>query len=260
MTKIVGILNITPDSFSDGGNFENPQLALQHTQKMINEGVNIIDIGAESTRPGAQKVSVTQELSRLEPVLEEIISLAKDNRVQTSIDTYKPRVAEFAISCGVDFVNDVTGFINAEMVKIAAENNVKIVVTHSLGVPVNKSVTIPENVNVMDEIFIWARDKIVQLTNYGIDQKNIIIDPGIGFGKNDEQSWYIVNNIEKLHALKTEIYVGHSRKRFLNLDSQINRDSYTLAISAVLALKKVHYIRVHNVSIHTGLIKKIIFE
>ena len=257
MVKIVGILNITPDSFSDAGKYIQAPTALEHTKYMIKAGANIIDIGAESTRPGATIINSDDELLRLEPVLSAVVTIAHDYNVQVSIDTYKPTIASFAIDCGVDFINDVTGFSNPKMINIAKQHHyIKLIAMHSLGVPANRNVHIPEDVDAVTHILEWGKLLINKLEDEGIKRSNIIIDPGVGFGKTAEQSWHIINNIEKLHELGVEIYVGHSRKGFLNLDNN-NKDAYTLAVSSLLALHKVNYLRVHNVGLHSKLFAKI---
>ncbi|MBQ4875248.1 MAG: dihydropteroate synthase [Rickettsiaceae bacterium H1] len=271
MVKIVGILNVTPDSFSDGGKHNKPESAINHVEQMIKYGADIIDIGSESTRPGATPIDETTELVRIKPILQEVISLCHDKKVKISIDTYKSKIAEFALSLGVDFINDVTGFINIDMIKLAVDSNKKIIIVHNLWKLIDNHWVLtspPESkkTKYIDEIVNWGKSTITRLKKNGIKQKNIIIDPGIGFGKTNEQSWNIINNIEKLHELEREIYVGHSKKRCTNLDeidktSQNENDSrsaYTLAISTMLALKKVNYIRVHDVWPHKALFKKIL--
>lgn len=259
MVKIIGILNITPDSFSDGGKYNNYVSSIQHTKKIIQDGAHIIDIGAESTRPGAIPIKQSEEIYRLTTSLKEIIAIAHDSNVQVSIDTYKPEVAQFAISCGVDIINDVTGFTNPNMIKLATQNkHIKLISMHSLGAPTNSNVCMPDDCNPTIEILNWAKSIVQTLEQHGIKRESIIIDPGVGFGKNTEQSWHIINNIEAFKPLGIEINVGHSRKRFLRLDNQHNnQDTYTLATSTLLALKGVHYIRVHNVKLHHTLFKKL---
>ena len=260
MTNIVGILNITPDSFSDGGNHYNPDLALKHAERLIKDGANIIDIGAESTRPGAIKIDIETELSRLTQILPDVILLAHKNSVQVSIDTYKPKIAEFALSYGIDFINDITGFFDIDMINLAVNSNKKIIVMHNSWILEDKNI----NKNwCINEIINWAKLKINDLEAHQVKRNNIIIDPGIGFGKTDEQSWDIINHAERLNVLGVKTYIGHSRKRCMNLDDDNkldikNRDTYTVAVSAMLAWKNIDYIRVHNVSLHRKLFNKFI--
>ncbi len=269
MTNIVGILNITPDSFSDSGKHYAPELAIKHTVQLIEDGADVIDIGAESTRPGATIISPEEELSRLKPVLQQIISIAHDNNVKVSLDTYKPETAEFGLDCGIDYINDVTGLNSNKMIQLVSESTKPFIVTHNLWKPeCDKWVlndTTEQNSNghteMINEVTQWAKMKIDQLDQYGINTSNIIIDPGIGFGKTNVQSWNLINNISKIASLGTAVYVGHSRKRLCNLEdsktASPNRDAYTLAISTLLAMHGVDYIRVHDVAPHKLLFNKI---
>ncbi len=256
MVKIVGILNVTPDSFSDGGLYTQLSEALLQTQRMIDEGADIIDIGAESTRPGATAISVDEEFGRLSQILDDVIKLAHKHHVKVSIDTYKPKIAEIAINSGVDIINDVSGFTSHDMIDLVAKHkNIKLVAMHNLGLPAERSITLPENTDVIRHILNWGESLLDTLEEHGIKRSNVAIDPGIGFGKTALQSWYIVNNIEKLKECNAEIYVGHSRKGFLALDD--NRDACTLATSLLLASKKVNYLRVHNVGLHARFFSQI---
>ncbi len=249
MTKIVGILNITPDSFSDGGKFLDVKSAISHIEKMIGEGANIIDIGAQSTRPGAETLSSEQEWQKLEPILQEISK--KKYRTKISIDSYHPQTIEKALDYGIDFINDVAGCKDAEMKKLAADSGKKIIFMHSLSVPADKNITIPENEDVINVIGNWLENKIAELSAAGIKKNNMIFDPGIGFGKTAKQSLEIIMNIEKFKIFGVEILVGHSEKSFLTLFTDKpagQRGEQTKRFSKVLAAKEVDYIRVHDVA------------
>ncbi|WP_339045723.1 dihydropteroate synthase [Candidatus Mesenet endosymbiont of Agriotes lineatus] len=251
MTKIMGILNITPDSFSDGGKFLNGDAALKHAEYLIDNGVNIIDIGAESTRSGAILISEEEEWDRLEPALQKIIDMAHKAKIEVSIDTNKAKIAEKAINVGVDYINDVSGTYDKKMADIISQSKTKLFLMHNLGVPADKNNILPKGADPIHELIEWFKKRIAALNNLGITK--IIIDPGIGFGKDAEQSWYIINNIDKLKALNFPICVGHSRKSMFHILNEKHSDNYeieTLTVSIVLAQKEIQYIRVHNTAFH----------
>lgn len=259
-TKIVGILNVTPDSFSDGGMFDNSSSAILQLQKMLKEGVDMVDIGAESTRPNATPISTEEELLRLEKILPKIVDeVAKFNRdnlkqVEVSIDTYHALTAKRACEVGVKIINDVSGLKDNEMIELIAQKNLTTIFMHSLSVPANPEIIINKALNVTSEIVQWAEEKIINLAKKGIKKSQLIFDPGVGFSKNAQQSLRIVKNIDDFRVLGLPIYVGHSKKRFLdalNIDNLSNnmdsRAQKTLIISKYLAKKNVEFIRVHDV-------------
>jgi dihydropteroate synthase len=249
-TKIVGILNVTPDSFSDGGNFFAPELALNQAKKMIEEGAEIIDIGAESTRPNATPLTDAQEWERLLPILPSLMEFSKEHNVQVSVDTRHPSTTSKAIQLGVNWINDVSGCTDTQMIQLIKENDVKIVVMHNLGVPVNPNIKIPNNINAVDLILNWGKNKIAELMDKGITSDKIIFDPGLGFGTTANQSLEIIKSIDEFNKLNVPILVGHSRKSFLSLFTSkpfAERDLETCIVSAFLSSKDVDYIRVHNI-------------
>ena len=259
-TKLVGILNYTPDSFSDGGRFFNTDKALQQVKYLIDGGASIIDIGAESTKPTYlytqyenNTISQTEEWNRLENVLPKTIEIAHSHNVQVSIDTRHAKTAEKAIKLNVDYINDVSTLSDNNMLQVIQNSSVNVIITHNLGIPLIKNVTVPKDRDPINEIITWAKKYIEKLTNAGIDKQRIIIDPGIGFNKITNQSFYILNNIERLKILNHKIYVGHSRKFFLTSctlnDSTL--DNATLAISIFLFQKGIEFIRVHNTHLHS---------
>lgn len=245
--KLMGIVNVTPDSFSDGGKTLDPQSALRAIAQRFDEGADAVDIGAESTRPGATPLSAEQEWQRLKPVLDGINTIR--GRGIISLDTYHPQTAAKALSYDVDIINDVSGFSSAEMIKALVSCDCRIVVMHSLGVPADKSVTLPDSCDVIGELVRWARARIERLQDAGIALSRIVFDPGIGFGKTAAQSTYIVRNVSVLKTIGVPILVGHSRKSFLSGD----RDVATLAASAALAEAGVDWLRVHDVAAHRRL-------
>jgi dihydropteroate synthase len=256
--KIVGILNLTPDSFSDGGKYFNEETALFHLTEMMLSGVDIVDIGAESTRPNAQILNAQEEISRLENILPKLISAVKNfnkihhKNIQTSIDSYHLETIIFAHKIGVEIINDVSGLIDEKIIDYIAQNNLTAILMHNLAIHSNPDLIVNRDLNVVDEIINWGQQKITYLTSKKIQKSQLIFDPGIGFAKNSTQSIRILKNINALRVLNLPIYVGHSKKSFLdaiNIPSQpkLDRTAKTLILSQYLAQKNVDYLRVHDV-------------
>jgi dihydropteroate synthase len=256
--KIVGILNLTPDSFSDGGKYFDEEKALFHLAEMMSFGVDIVDIGAESTRPNAQIISAQEEISRLENILPKLIFAINNfnkinhKNIQTSIDSYHFETIIFAHKIGVEIINDVSGLIDEKIIDYIAQNNLKAILMHNLAIHSNPDLIVNRDLNVVDEIINWAQAKINFLTSKKIQKSQLIFDPGIGFSKNSTQSIRILKNINAFRVLNLPIYIGHSKKSFLdslNILSQPNLDrtAKTLIISQYLAQKNVDYLRVHDV-------------
>ena len=248
--KIVGILNLTTNSFSDGGEFYEFDKAVEHLNEMINDGAGVIDIGAESTKPYSEPVSDAEQLSKLVPLLEYI----KENNIKipVSIDTRSSAVARKCLELGADIINDVSGFdYDEKMPEVIAEFNAKVIIQHSKGTPQNMQDK-PVYENLMDEIYLGLKNKMDIAVSKGIKRENIIIDPGIGFGKTREDNFEIIERIEELYSLGCPVMLGVSRKSLLNMPDEDNftKDIFTLALNAVAINKKVDYIRVHNVKLH----------
>ncbi|HGJ65923.1 TPA: dihydropteroate synthase [bacterium] len=246
-TLVMGILNVTPDSFSDGGKFINIENALEQAQIMAKYGVDIIDIGGESTRPGAEPVSLEIELDRVIPVIENI---KKSVNICISIDTYKAIVAEKAINAGASIVNDISSLSDPDMSKIIADSGVPIILMHKKGTP--KDMQINPNYNsVVDEIKHFFEDKIKLATDSGIQSDRIIIDPGIGFGKTVEHNLEIIRRLKEFKDLRKPILIGTSRKSFigkvLHLDSPSDRIEGTSATVALSIANGADIIRVHDI-------------
>jgi dihydropteroate synthase len=257
MTKFIAILNLTPDSFSDGGKFNQKDRALLHLKKLLNDGADMIDIGAESTRPGAKIITADQEWQRLEDILPFLITEIKNFETKTgkiieiSLDSYHPENIAKSVDLGVNVINDVSGFISDKMQEIAVKSQKKIILMHNLGVPSNPDIIIDENLDIIEELLKWAKEKIDILTKIGIKKENIIFDAGIGFGKNHQQNIEIINRIDELKILDLPLYIGHSRKRFLTfLESEEvtgkDLDQRTNIITHYLISKKIDYIRIHD--------------
>ena len=245
-SKLVGILNLTEDSFSDGGMYNDFESAKNHLLEMISDGANIIDIGAESTKPYSTPVPDNEQLKKLLP----IIDFAKD-KIPLSIDTRSAKVAEECLRAGAKIINDVSGFdYDGKMADIIAEYKCPIVIQHSKGTPENMQDS-PQYSDVIEEIYLNLRNKCEFAKSKGIE--NIIVDPGIGFGKTRENNFEIIRRIEEFKALGP-VMLGISRKSFLQLENNTERDIYTTAINALAIEGNVDYIRVHNVKMHKTLI------
>ena len=248
-TKIIGIVNVTPDSFSDGGDSFSPEAAIAHARQLLTDGADILDIGAESTRPNATAIAPSQEWKRLEAVLSALVGEAT-----ISVDTRHAATAQRALELGVDWINDVSAASNEALIEaVANHSNAKYVLMHSLGLPADPSKTLTEDLDIVKELSAFAGEKIAWLESKNIAKNRIIFDVGIGFGKTAEQSVELIERIEEFRALGVPLYVGHSRKSFMKLYTDapaIQRDELTLKFSEQLAAKKVDYLRVHNVKLH----------
>lgn len=248
-TQLVGILNLTPNSFSDGGMYNDFERAKEHLLELINDGADIVDIGAESTKPYSKAVPAKEQLEKLIP----IIDFAK-GKIPLSIDTRSSEVAEECLNAGADIINDVSGFdYDEKMADIIAKYNVPVIIQHSKGTPENMQNS-PVYADLMEEIFLNLRKKVDFARSKGIE--NIIIDPGIGFGKSREDNFEIIHRVEEFESLGCPIMLGISRKSLLNMQNADNfdKDIYTTAINALAIERNVDYIRVHNVKMHKKLI------
>jgi len=246
-THIMGVLNVTPDSFSDGGKFLEPTRALSQAIKMVEDGADIIDIGGESTRPGAESVSIEQELERVIPVIRGVHSAINK---PISIDTYKAEVAREAIEAGASMVNDITGLRgDREMVRLVAEKEVPVVIMHMKGTPRDMQDN-PQYVSVMGEITAFLRERIDFALKSGVQKERIVIDPGIGFGKTVEHNLEILHHLEELKSLGYPLLIGTSRKSFIGLTLDLpveERLEGTAATVAYAIAKGVNIVRVHDV-------------
>lgn len=251
-TKMMGVLNLTDNSFSDGGEFLETEKAVSHLNHMIQDGADIIDIGAESTKPYSTPVSAEVQLARILPVLER----AKGFNIPISIDTRSAEVAEKCILAGASIINDVSGLMYDEkMSDIIAKYGVEVIIQHSKGTPETMQES-PHYENLMDEIFLDLHKKISFALSKGISRDKITIDPGIGFGKTREDNFEILRRIEELHLLGCPVLLGVSRKSMLNMPDEDNftKDIFTAALNTLAVERKVDIIRVHNVKLHKQLI------
>ncbi len=246
-THVMGILNVTPDSFYDGKRYNTLENAIDRALEMVAEGADIIDIGGESTRPGAHPVSETEEIQRVIPVVKK---LSKRIKKPVSIDTYKAKVAEKAIDAGVSIINDIGGLlVDKKMAKIAAEAKVPVVIMHKKGTPRTMQ-KYPLRKNVLPEIMASLRKSISIAIDAGIDEGKIILDPGIGFGKTMQHNLEILKRLREFKSMGFPILIGTSRKKFIGtiLDLPVQERLYgTLATIAVAVMNGAHIVRVHDV-------------
>ena len=245
--KIMGIVNVTPDSFYDGGKYKETESAVRQGLKLAEEGADIVDIGGESSRPGAMPVSVKEELKRVIPVIKD---LSKEIEIPISIDTYKSEVAEEALKNGAGMINDISALrMDENMVKVAREYDIPLILMHMQGTPR----TMQKNLHYKDviaEIYQFLNNRIEFAEENGIKPNKIIIDPGIGFGKTTKHNLLIVKNLKKFKSLKKPLLIGPSRKRFIGevLDLPLEeRLEGTLGAVAVALLNGAEIVRVHNV-------------
>ncbi len=256
VTQLVGILNITPDSFSDGGRYDVPEAAYRHAEQLIKDGAEVLDIGAESTRPGAAPLSAEEEWQRLGPVLPDIVRLAQQQHVLVSVDTRHAATAKAAILVGADWINDVSGGADdALLYHVAEAPEVRYVLMHSLGVPADKAVHLPEGCDPVVEVNDWFERQMTRLESIGIARERMILDPGIGFGKTATQSLTLLWHCPVLKRADIPLLFGHSRKSCFRLISEdlVRRDSLTLLASSYLMQQEVAYIRVHEIHAHATL-------
>lgn len=247
-TYIMGILNVTPDSFFDGGKYNNTEKAIAQGLKLIEQGADIIDIGGESTRPGALPVKLDEELKRVIPVIEGIV---KRVRIPISIDTYKAKVAEEAINAGASIINDISGLrFDPEMPHIAAKYKTPVIIMHIKGTPQDMQRNPCYNA-LIPEIIEYLRSSIIMAKEAGIQEDKIILDPGIGFGKLPEHNLQIIKNLKDFVLLGKPILVGVSRKSFigkiLNDAPPEERLEGTAAAVAVSIINGANIVRVHDV-------------
>lgn len=245
---IMGILNVTPDSFSDGGRYNNLDKALKHTEQMIAEGADIIDVGGESTRPGHEVITDEEEISRVTPVIE---AIKKNFDIPISIDTYKGAVTEAALQAGADLVNDIWGFKHDERVaKLTAQYNAACCLMH------NRDNTLYEN--FQKDFFSDMKECIDIAKRAGVSDDKIILDPGVGFGKTYEHNLEIINHVDILHELGYPILLGTSRKSVIGLTLDLpatDRVEGTLATTVVGVMKGCSFVRVHDIKENYRIIK-----
>jgi dihydropteroate synthase len=247
-TYLMGILNVTPDSFSDGGQFSHQETAIKQALAMIDRGADIIDIGGQSTRPGAKQITLEEELQRVIPIIKEIRELSD---IPISIDTTRATVAQEAIEMGADIVNDISsGTFDRAMLSTVAKLQVPIILMHIKGTPETMQ-NFTDYQDLIGEIKLFFQAKIEEAIELGIKKEHIIIDPGIGFAKNYEQNLEILRNIQQLKTLGFPILIGTSRKSFigkiLNQENPQDRIWGTAATCSYAITQGANILRVHDV-------------
>ena len=239
-TYVMGILNVTPDSFSDGGKYNGMDQAMEHARQMVEDGADIIDVGGESTRPGHIMITDEEEIARVTPIIEK---LKKEFDVPISIDTYKSKVAEAAVQAGADLVNDIWGLkYDGQMAKVIAESGLPCCLMH------NRKDT--DYRSFMQDVAADLADCLHLAECAGIPQDKIILDPGVGFAKSYEQNLQVINNMEQLHVLGCPILLGTSRKSVIGLTLELpasERLEGTLVTTVMAVMKGCMFVRVHDV-------------
>ncbi len=245
--NILGVLNLTPDSFSDGGKFNTKEKSIKHAIYLLNSGANLIDVGGESTRPGSKPIKENLEWSRISTILK-----FANKELPISLDTRKSNIMKKGIMLGVKLINDVSGLsFDKENISVLKKYKIPFVIQHSKGIPENMQKK-PSYKNELLDIYDFFEEKIKLLRSIGINHNNIIIDPGIGFGKNLKHNMSLINNISIFHSLGFPILVGNSRKSFIKELSKKNdselRIGGTLASSIYLMMQGVQILRIHDVN------------
>ena len=249
-TLVMGVVNTTPDSFSDGGQWAEPRAAIRRGFKLWDDGADLVDVGGESTRPGADQVSAEEELARVVPVVEALAS----HGIIVSVDTSKPEVAAAAVAVGAEIVNDVTGLTDPEMIDLCEETGVGIVIMHMLGNPGSMQ-SDPTYDDVVGDVAAFLRDRTAAAIERGIEASRIVVDPGIGFGKTFDHNLSLLRGIDEL-GNDQPVLVGTSRKSFLGSileqagrpSEPADRDTATAATVALAVASGAAVVRVHNVA------------
>ena len=245
---LMAIVNVTPDSFSDGGKYHSVDRAVEHAMQLVADGADILDIGGESTRPYSDPVSASEELDRVVPVIERLVG---ETNIPISIDTSKASVARAAVEAGAEIINEVTGLEgDPEMLSVAVETQAGVCAMHMLGTPQTMQDD-PQYGDVVAEIVDYLRLRKEALLAGGIESGRICLDPGIGFGKTHQHNIELLNRAEEFLSLGSPVLIGHSRKGFIGKligSKESERDSGTLAISLLMASKGIHIVRIHEVA------------
>ncbi len=255
-THVMGILNVTPDSFSDGGLYLDKERAIDHGLRMVEDGADMIDIGGESTRPGSEPVSLEEELNRTIPIVE---AISQRVNVPISIDTYKAEVARRALDAGATMVNDISGLrFDPEMARLVADKEVPVVIMHRQGTPKEMQIN-PVYDDLISEVIAYLQESIHIAKKAGIKEDRIIVDPGIGFGKTMEHNLKIIKNLKRLKEVRRPILIGTSRKSFIgHILGNVppgERLFGTASTIAIAILNGADMIRVHDVKEMTEVVK-----
>lgn len=251
-TLIMGVLNVTPDSFSDGGKYSDPDRAFARAVELEEQGADLIDVGAESTRPGSARISEAEELRRLVPVLKR---LRNKLSIPLAVDTYKGGVAEKALELGVDAINDPSGLtFDHDLARKASNSNAGLILNHMRGTPETWA-KLPPLKNVVRTIAAELDASVHRAVRAGIDRRQLVVDPGIGFGKRKEQNSEILAQLDELARLELPILVGPSRKSFLTRESPVETEFASAAAVAAAVLNGAHIVRVHDVKMMKAVVE-----
>jgi dihydropteroate synthase len=250
-TAVMGVLNVTPDSFHDGGRHEALEDAVAGVERMVEAGVDVVDVGGESTRPGAEPVPVAAEIDRVVPTIEAVQSVpaVADGDVLISVDTRKAAVAEAALAAGADVINDVTGLEDPAMREVVADADCPVVVMHSLDTPVDPS-NDPEYDDVVSDVIASLRERLALADTAGIDRDRVIVDPGLGFGKSAAEAFELLDRAGEFAALDCPVLIGHSHKSMFGAVDRgpDDREHATVAATALAADRGADIVRVHDVA------------
>ena len=256
-THIMGVLNVTPDSFSDGGRYFHSEKAIEHGLAMAKDGADIIDVGGESTRPYSEKISVNEELDRVIPVIQ---ALSRELKIPISIDTYKSEVARQALGAGASMINDISALsFDPLMVSIASKAQVPVILMHIKGTPIDMQEN-PTYEHLIPEILTFLRNAIDSAVKQGIRKDMIIVDPGIGFGKTFDHNLEIIREFHQFRMLERPVLLGTSRKAFIGhiLGKEVHeRDTGTMATIAAGVMNGADMIRAHNIKMAMETVKMI---
>ena len=243
----MGVLNVTPDSFSDGGLYLQSEKAIEHGLAMARDGADIIDVGGESARPYSEKISISEEIDRVIPVIQ---ALSSELQIPISIDTHRAEVARHALRAGASIINDISAFrFDPNIITIASEAGVPVILMHMKGTPANMQDN-PTYENLIPEILDFLKSAMGRGIRGGIRKEMIIVDPGIGFGKTFDHNLEIIKNLNEFSTLERPILLGTSRKAFIGhlLGKEVQeRDTGTMATVAIGVMNGAHIVRVHNV-------------
>ena len=246
-TCVMGVLNVTPDSFSDGGRFLDPERAVEHGLQMAKDGAHIIDVGGESTKPYSEKISIAEEVDRVVPVIH---ALSRELSIPISIDTTKSDVAIGAMDAGASMINDISALnFDPEMGKVAAKAEVPVILMHMMGKPENMQDN-PEYDDVVEDVLNFLKRSMDRCIDFGIRKNLLIVDPGIGFGKTFAHNLQLLRSLDRFKALERPILVGSSNKAFIGHISggkPHERETGSMATAAASVMNGAHMVRVHNV-------------
>jgi dihydropteroate synthase len=255
-TRVVGILNVTPDSFSDGSDFRSPEAAIEAAARMAEAGADIVDVGGESSRPGAETVPDEEEMRRVVPVVQ---AIKRELAVRVSVDTTKAKVARMAIDAGADMVNDISAFADPTMLRLLRDSRVPVIAMHMRGTPRTMQQD-TRYVDLMSSIVGFLRNTVQKAVAAGVSDDKILVDPGLGFGKSAAGNLQILQELPTLRSVGRPILVGASRKSFIGavLDLSVTeRLEGSLAVAALAAWQGAHVIRVHDVT-ETGRVVRMV--